>query len=125
MKLTLKAGDTLHPPKVGLKHEWRPGEVAILNCHAKVHCVVLGSHIRRNRVRVECLDSDGEVNSHDAQDLLTAEGWLKLCDYMRDGWIGSVYSEMRERAKDGMPFVVPDWFPAALERAMEPISEKV
>lgn len=124
MNFTITPGTVLYPPKRGLNHQWQPGEVAILNCVSKVHCLILCNGKRQDSgvASLECLDSaDGGVYLTEPQDLLTVEGWLSLCDRMRSNWTSHEYCKMVNRAAGGFPFIVPDWFPDAVTRAFRRI----
>ena len=72
----------LYPPKEGLKHDWQPGEVAVRSSHGFPHSYVLAPLSQHGYVC--CLDSSGIVNFHSPAELLTIEGALKTCEYMRE-----------------------------------------
>jgi len=118
-KIRVSAG-ILFPPKSGLNHEWKPGDIAVrLTCSGVRHSLVLepvkvySPHFSS----VECLDSSGIINGHHPQDMYTVEGFLKQCDRFRDEWTGRQYSQMVALAADGLPFETPPYWREAVSRA--------
>lgn len=117
-------GIILYPPKKGLHHDWQPGEVAVRGCHGWSRSLVL-EPVKPGAAReyVLCLDSSGIINSYNSEYLLTIEGALKHCEYMRRDWTGRQYDEAMEQIGTGLPFEVPrQWSPDMISQVVAPLA---